>query len=136
MQRRRERALLLLVVTDDILKPQQLKRFTVFLQLRGETSAHGLDSSFRRCRVKRHPRTRLRKIDFNPRMCVALADSVSPCGFVVLAGQEAIYHARRNAVGAQQHDHRRGKVFAMTCPYVEKKVSKRIWSTGLHLKCV
>ena len=67
-------------------------------------------------------------------MSVALANGVCTGSFVVLARQESIDDARSNAVRAQQHDHRRGKVFAVTGPHVEEKIRKWIRSTGFHVE--
>src|SRR5829696_9768253 len=102
LYRRRERALLLFVVTHYVLKPQQLDRFTVFLQLRRQPRTHRLSAACRGRGVERHPRTCFRKVDLDPGVSILLTNRVSTCRVIVLARQEAVDETRGNTAGSQQ----------------------------------
>ena len=69
-------------------------------------------------------------------MRIALSDCKCTRRFIVFAGQKTIYHARRDALGAQHHSHGGGKVFAVAGANIEQKVRERIRPARLHLERV
>src|SRR5437870_6037510 len=122
-QRRGQRTLLLLVIANHILKPNQLERLRVFAQLASQAAALARRTPRRWCRIEGDPRISLRKIDFHPRVRIALAHGVRAGRLVVLAGQKSIDDTRGNPLRSQHHGHRGGKVFAVSRANIEKKIS-------------
>src|SRR5215211_284358 len=95
---RGERALLLFVVADYVLKPQQLERFTILLQLRRKARTHRFCTTGRRRRDEGHPRACFREVDLDQRVSIELTNGVSACSVVVLARRKAIDEARSDPV--------------------------------------
>src|SRR6185295_20373237 len=91
-----QRALFLLVVAHNVLKPEQLQRLRILSQLCSDPGADRFGFSGCGRWIKRYPRLALRKINFHPRMCIALSDSVGTGSIVVLAGQKTIDDAGRD----------------------------------------
>src|SRR6185369_5845619 len=84
-ERHRERALFLFVVPNDILKPDKLHRLSVLLQLRSNAGATWLRPTGRWSGIECDPAFSFGKVDFNPRVRIALTNRKGTGCFVVFA---------------------------------------------------
>src|SRR4030095_2158580 len=134
LKRRSQRTLLLLVVANDVLKPNQFQSFSKLMELSCKSSTHSDCSSRGWRRIKCHPTVRFAEVDFNPGVRVALSDRVCAGGLVVFTRQKTIHSASTNTARAQHHRHSCSKVLAMAGLHIKQEIRERIRTTGLHLE--
>src|SRR5262249_40544902 len=72
-----------------------------------------------------HPSV-FRKVNFDPGVCVLLADDIATGNVVVLSAAESIYYAGGNTQRPQHHGHGGSEIFAVAFFAIEEEISQGI----------